>query len=116
MLMTTAFDERLALGATRDIGTALTRICMRHRSMENRLKTVSSALIDCLVLPLQEHAEDWMKRTNNLDKEHAREYKKTKNEIRKRSTDTIRLQKKVKKGTLDISAGEVVRAILGAVS
>ena len=26
------------VGATRDIGSALTRLCMRHRSIENKLK------------------------------------------------------------------------------
>ncbi|XP_031771875.1 cell wall protein IFF6 isoform X5 [Apis florea] len=50
--------------------------------------------MDCLVLPLQEKLEDWKKSLINLDKEHAKEYKKAKAELRKRSTDTLRLQKK----------------------
>ncbi|KOC60158.1 Metastasis suppressor protein 1 [Habropoda laboriosa] len=50
--------------------------------------------MDCLVLPLQEKLEDWKKSLINLDKEHAKEYKKAKTELRKRSTDTLRLQKK----------------------
>lgn len=63
---------------------------MRHRSIENRLKTLTrygflfftlcrtneififSALIDCLVLPLQEKLEDWRRSVATMDKEHAR--------------------------------------------
>jgi len=61
-----------AKGATRDIGTVLTRICLRHRAVEARLKTFSSALIECLVLPLQDKLEEWKKFTVNLDKEHSK--------------------------------------------
>lgn len=45
-------------------------------------------------MPLQEKLEDWKKTLINLDKEHAKEYKKAKAELKKRSTDTLRLQKK----------------------
>ncbi|XP_061933121.1 protein MTSS 2 isoform X4 [Apis cerana] len=83
-----------ARGATKEIGTALTRICLRHKAVETRMKSFTSAIMDCLVLPLQEKLEDWKKSLINLDKEHAKEYKKAKAELRKRSTDTLRLQKK----------------------
>lgn len=33
---------------------------------------LSSAIMDCLVLPLQEKLEDWKKSLINLDKEHAK--------------------------------------------
>lgn len=88
----------LCVGATKDIGTALTRICMRHRSIENRLKTLSSALIDCLVLPLQGKIEEWRQVAIKMDKDHLKDYKRNRGEIKKRSNDTIRLQKKVRKG------------------
>ncbi|KAK9308678.1 hypothetical protein QLX08_001407 [Tetragonisca angustula] len=65
------------------------------------MKSFTSAIMDCLVLPLQEKLEDWRKSLINLDKEHAKEYKKAKAELRKRSTDTLRLQKKkARKGHL----------------
>ncbi|XP_033221617.1 protein MTSS 2 isoform X3 [Belonocnema kinseyi] len=54
----------------------------------------SSAIMDCLVLPLQEKLEDWKKSLINLDKEHTKEYKKARAELKKKSTDTLRLQKK----------------------
>ncbi|XP_034237689.1 protein MTSS 1 [Thrips palmi] len=87
-----------ARGATKEIGTALTRICLRHKAVEARMKTFSTAMMDCLVIPLQEKLEDWKKTVINLDKDHAKEYKRAKAELKKRSTDTLRLQKKARKG------------------
>ncbi|XP_060099217.1 protein MTSS 1 isoform X5 [Heteronotia binoei] len=89
-------------GATREIGSALTRMCMRHRSIESKLRQFSSALIDCLINPLQEQMEEWKKAVNQLDKDHAKEYKKARQEIKKKSSDTLKLQKKAKKGRGDI--------------
>uniref|UniRef100_A0A8D9F0Z1 Metastasis suppressor protein 1 n=1 Tax=Cacopsylla melanoneura TaxID=428564 RepID=A0A8D9F0Z1_9HEMI len=59
-------------GATKDIGSALTRICLRQKAVEARMKTFTSALMDCLVVPLQEKLEEWKKSVLTLDKEHAR--------------------------------------------
>ncbi|NWS15551.1 MTSS1 protein, partial [Pachyramphus minor] len=87
---------------TREIGSALTRMCMRHRSIESKLRQFSSALIDCLINPLQEQMEEWKKVANQLDKDHAKEYKKARQEIKKKSSDTLKLQKKAKKGRGDI--------------
>ncbi|KAM9095936.1 protein MTSS 1 isoform X8 [Sarcophilus harrisii] len=84
-------------GGTREIGSALTRMCMRHRSIETKLRQFSSALIDCLINPLQEQMEEWKKVANQLDKDHAKEYKKARQEIKKKSSDTLKLQKKAKK-------------------
>ncbi|KAM4027628.1 protein MTSS 1 isoform 2-T2 [Anomaloglossus baeobatrachus] len=89
-------------GATREVGSALTRMCMRHRSIESKLRQFSSALIDCLINPLQEQVEEWKKVANQLDKDHAKEYKKARQEIKKKSSDTLKLQKKAKKGRGDV--------------
>ncbi|KAM3595654.1 uncharacterized protein V6R79_000616 [Siganus canaliculatus] len=85
-------------GATRDIGSALTRMCMRHRSIEAKLRQFSTVFLDCLINPLQEQMEEWKRVANTLDKDHAKEYKKARQEIKKRSSDTLKLQKKAKKG------------------
>ncbi|KAG8515505.1 Protein MTSS 1 [Galemys pyrenaicus] len=74
-------------------------MCMRHRSIEAKLRQFSSALIDCLINPLQEQMEEWKKVANQLDKDHAKEYKKARQEIKKKSSDTLKLQKKAKKET-----------------
>ncbi|GFY76279.1 protein MTSS 1 [Trichonephila inaurata madagascariensis] len=86
-----------ARGATKDIGSALTRLCLRHRSVEAKLKIFSSALVDHLVIPLQEKLEDWKKVAYQMDKDHAKEYKRVRQDIKKKSSDTLRLQKKVRK-------------------
>uniref|UniRef100_A0A7N6F8S1 IMD domain-containing protein n=1 Tax=Anabas testudineus TaxID=64144 RepID=A0A7N6F8S1_ANATE len=89
-------------GATRDIGSALTRMCMRHRSIEAKLRQFTNALMESLVTPLQDKIEDWKKTANQLDKDHAKEYKRSRHEIKKKSSDTIKLQKKARKGRGDL--------------
>ncbi|XP_029139223.1 protein MTSS 2 [Protobothrops mucrosquamatus] len=87
-------------GATRDIGSALTRMCMRHRSIETKLRHFTNALMESLINPLQERIEDWKKTANQLDKDHAKEYKRARHEIKKKSSDTLKLQKKARKELL----------------
>ncbi|XP_034466780.1 protein MTSS 1-like isoform X5 [Hippoglossus hippoglossus] len=89
-------------GGTRDIGSALTRMCMRHRSIEAKLKQFSIGFLECLINPLQEQVEEWKRGVNTLDKDHAKEYKRARQEIKKKSSDTLKLQKKAKKGRGDI--------------
>ncbi|XP_035771520.1 protein MTSS 1-like [Neolamprologus brichardi] len=57
----------------------------------------SWVFLDCLINPLQEQMEEWKRVANTLDKDHAKEYKKARQEIKKRSSDTLKLQKKAKK-------------------
>ncbi|KAJ8932071.1 hypothetical protein NQ314_014973, partial [Rhamnusium bicolor] len=78
----------LVSGATRDIGTALTRICLRHKAVEARMKNFTCIIMECLILPLQDKLEEWKKNY----------YKRARAELKKRSTDTLRLQKKMRKG------------------
>ncbi|XP_062421329.1 protein MTSS 1-like isoform X5 [Pungitius pungitius] len=89
-------------GGTKDIGSALTRMCMRHRSIEAKLKHFSMAFLEGLINPLQDQVEDWKRGVNTLDKDHAKEYKRARQEIKKKASDTLKLQKKAKKGRGDI--------------
>lgn len=77
----------------------------------------SSALMECLVLPLHDKLEEWKKMVVNLDKEHSKgsrfgilscgliviihfllkEYKKVRADIKKRTAEAQRWQKKAKK-------------------
>ena len=115
-----------AKGATKDIGTALTRLILRHKSMEQKLKHFTNALVETFIQPLNECIEEWKKSTNILDKDHSKglkgiyvyisfsllvfsfflsivinynfiDYKKLRNELRKKASETIKLQKKCKK-------------------
>ncbi|KAG7226649.1 hypothetical protein INR49_001819 [Caranx melampygus] len=56
------------------------------------------ALSESLITPLELKMEEWKKVASQLDKDHAKEYKKARADIKKKSSDTIKLQKKVKKG------------------
>ncbi|XP_051932374.1 protein MTSS 1 isoform X3 [Hippocampus zosterae] len=85
-------------GATKEIGSALTRMCMRHRSIESKLKLFTTALSESLITPLELKMEEWRKAASQLDKDHAKEYKKARADIKKKSSDTVKLQKKMKKG------------------
>ncbi|KAI1899922.1 hypothetical protein AGOR_G00066750 [Albula goreensis] len=89
-------------GATKEIGSALTRMCMRHRSIESKLKLFTTALTENLISPLELKIEEWKKVASQLDKDHAKEYKKARADIKKKSSDTVKLQKKVKKGKDDV--------------
>ncbi|XP_048828756.1 protein MTSS 2 isoform X7 [Brienomyrus brachyistius] len=89
-------------GATRDIGSALTRMCMRHRSIEAKLRHFTNALMESLITPLQDRIEEWKKTANQMDKDHAKEYKRSRHEIKKKSSDTLKLQKKARKGRGDL--------------
>ncbi|KAL7858626.1 hypothetical protein AOLI_G00187280 [Acnodon oligacanthus] len=89
-------------GGTRDIGSALTRMCMRHRSIEAKFRQFSMVFVDSLINPLQEQMEEWKRVANTMDKDHAKEYKRARQEIKKKSSDTLKLQKKAKKGRGDL--------------
>lgn len=91
-------------GATKEMGTALTRLCMRHKAIESKLKKFTGTILEGLVNPLQDSMEDWKKSVVQLDKDHAKEYKRARQEIKKCAADTVRLQKKVKKGKNDMQS------------
>uniref|UniRef100_A0A8C3CGP9 MTSS I-BAR domain containing 2 n=1 Tax=Cairina moschata TaxID=8855 RepID=A0A8C3CGP9_CAIMO len=66
------------------------------------LRPRCSALMESLITPLQDRIEDWKKAANQLDKDHAKEYKRARHEIKKKSSDTLKLQKKARKGKGDL--------------
>ncbi|XP_016336486.1 MTSS1-like protein isoform X1 [Sinocyclocheilus anshuiensis] len=73
-------------------------MCMRHRSIEAKLRHFTNALMEKMIAPLQDKIEEWKKTAALLDKDHAKEYKRSRQEIKKKSSDTIKLQKKARKG------------------
>ncbi|TRY57591.1 hypothetical protein DNTS_032177 [Danionella cerebrum] len=77
-------------------------MCMRHRSIEAKLRHFTNAMMESLITPLQDRIEDWKKTANQLDKDHAKEYKRSRHEIKKKSSDTMKLQKKARKGRGDL--------------
>jgi len=59
-------------GGTKDIGTALTRLILRHKSIEQKLKCLTNSLVETFIQPLNDSIEDWKKSANTLDKDHAK--------------------------------------------
>lgn len=49
----------------------------------------------------QTKLDDWQRQTAALDKEYTKEHKRCRTELKKRSTDTLRLKKKAKRGQTD---------------
>ncbi|XP_052749558.1 protein MTSS 1-like [Galleria mellonella] len=93
-----------ARGATKEIGTALTRVCLRHRAIETRMKTFISALMDTLITPLSERADDWRRggcATGALSREHARECKRARAELRRRVQEAQRHARKARRAQPD---------------
>uniref|UniRef100_A0A8C1UI01 MTSS I-BAR domain containing 2b n=1 Tax=Cyprinus carpio TaxID=7962 RepID=A0A8C1UI01_CYPCA len=73
-----------------------------HRVDDISSRMFIFALMESLITPLQDRIEDWKKTANQLDKDHAKEYKRSRHEIKKKSSDTMKLQKKARKGRGDL--------------
>ncbi|UXI18997.1 hypothetical protein NH340_JMT04940 [Sarcoptes scabiei] len=65
-------------GGTKEIGSALTRLCLRNRSVEAKLKSLNNSLLDSFISPLQDRVDEWKKLIVQLDKEHGKEIKRLK--------------------------------------
>ncbi|CAG9568531.1 unnamed protein product [Danaus chrysippus] len=92
-------------GATKEIGTALTRVCLRHRAIETRMKTFISTLMERLISPLSERADEWRRGCNGtgaLSREHARECKRARAELRRRVHDAQRHARKARRTNPDV--------------
>lgn len=51
--------------------------------------------------PLQDKLDDWRKVTNQVDKDHSKEFKKLRSEIKKKKESTSRAQRKMSKKDKD---------------
>ncbi|CAH0715051.1 unnamed protein product, partial [Brenthis ino] len=94
-----------SVGATKEIGTALTRVCLRHRAIESRMKTFISTLMDRLITPLADRTDEWRRGCNGsgaLSREHARECKRARAELRRRVHDAQRHARKARRATPDV--------------
>ncbi|XP_041971588.1 uncharacterized protein LOC121727687 isoform X2 [Aricia agestis] len=95
-----------ARGATKEIGTALTRVCLRHRAIETRMKTFISTLMERLITPLSERADEWRRGCNGstgaLSREHARECKRARAELRRRVQEAQRNARKARRAAPDV--------------
>lgn len=63
-------------GAARDMGVCMTRVCMRERALEHRLRAVADALADETAVSIQQRVAYWKQRTAELDKNATKHVKK----------------------------------------
>uniref|UniRef100_A0A673VV30 MTSS I-BAR domain containing 2b n=1 Tax=Salmo trutta TaxID=8032 RepID=A0A673VV30_SALTR len=82
--------------------TSSSLLCSRPQYISKKGIHYIYALMESLITPLQDRIEDWKKTANQLDKDHAKEYKRSRHEIKKKSSDTMKLQKKARKGRGDL--------------
>lgn len=82
-----------AKGATRELGTALTKMCMRQRAIEVKAADISRSLSNSLVQPMTQLVRDWEKTTKSLEADHERESRKAMKSAKRAAQITI---KKVK--------------------
>ncbi|OTF79536.1 metastasis suppressor protein 1-like protein [Euroglyphus maynei] len=92
-------------GGTKEIGSALTRLCLRNRSVEAKLKSLTSSLFDSFISPLQDRVDEWKKIISQIDKEHSKEIKRLKQFRKKHVTstfanNTFRMRKHLPRGKL----------------
>ena len=57
-----------------------------------------SSLTDCCSFPIQTKKDDWKRRVGQLEKDHSKEYKKSRVALKKRVEAVGRLDKKLRKG------------------
>jgi len=84
-------------GSTRDIGISFGKIVFRHKQIEYKLKAYVGVLADNFLTPLQEAVDEWKKTNSLLEKDHAKDYKKVKGDLKKANADVVKLKKKASK-------------------
>uniref|UniRef100_A0A3Q2G1R7 MTSS I-BAR domain containing 2 n=1 Tax=Cyprinodon variegatus TaxID=28743 RepID=A0A3Q2G1R7_CYPVA len=101
-LRTTVLAAVSFLDAFQKVADMATNTRGRTANSSCLISKLQLALMESLITPLQDKIEDWKKTANQLDKDHAKEYKRSRHEIKKKSSDTIKLQKKARKGRGDL--------------
>ena len=73
----------------------------KHRVMEVHMKTLTSTLSACLTQPVETKLDSWRKKVVQLDREHAKQFKKMRVVVKKRIEILGKIKKKAKKKTKD---------------
>lgn len=63
-------------GASRDVGACVTRVCIKQRAIENRMRSWADALCEELAISLQQRGNYWKGRCNDMDKMASKHVKK----------------------------------------
>ncbi|CAH8614418.1 unnamed protein product [Schistosoma rodhaini] len=78
----------------KDLGSSMTRFCLRERGLESRLRTFNSQLTECLTAPLVDRLEEWKRSVAQLDRENGKEWRRAKNELQRATCELEKLSKR----------------------
>uniref|UniRef100_A0A0N5C8H3 IMD domain-containing protein n=1 Tax=Strongyloides papillosus TaxID=174720 RepID=A0A0N5C8H3_STREA len=80
--------------ASRDIGADLTRFCLRQRSFESHIKSLSSSLAEHFIGDLEKKAPISKTKYSDIERKYGKLFKKSKNLHKKGFDDYIKLEQK----------------------
>ncbi|CAH8293891.1 unnamed protein product, partial [Schistosoma turkestanicum] len=78
----------------KDLGSSMTRFCLRERGLESRLRTFNSQLTECLTAPLIDRLEEWKRSVAQLDRENGKEWRRAKSELQRATCELEKLSKR----------------------
>nr|VZI01494.1 unnamed protein product [Spirometra erinaceieuropaei] len=84
-------------GGSKEIGASLTRLCMRQKRLGTKLKSMSNQLVTCLANPLSSRLDDWKRTVSQIEKQHSRDAKRARAELKRAVAEANRLQRKLSK-------------------
>ncbi|CAP24757.2 Protein CBG03954 [Caenorhabditis briggsae] len=79
-------------GASRDVGACVTRVCIKQRAIENRMRSWADALCEELAISLQQRGNYWKGRCSDMDKMASKHVKKVR--ARKQRPDVTAMSDK----------------------
>ncbi|CAH8572269.1 unnamed protein product [Heterobilharzia americana] len=89
----------------RELGSSMTRLCLRERGLESRLRTFNSQLTECLTAPLVDRLEEWKRTVVQLDKENGKEWRRAKSELQRATCELEKLSKRSRRKGSSVSGG-----------
>lgn len=75
--------------SSRDIGTSLTRFCLRQRALENEMKAFTTALMENFAAPLEKKGIEWKQRLSEIERRHQKNLKKTRSKKQSLAGDLV---------------------------
>ncbi|KAF8564546.1 hypothetical protein P879_05375 [Paragonimus westermani] len=81
----------------RELGSSMTRFCLRERGLESRLRIFNSQLLDCLAAPLADRLEEWRRTVTQLDRENSKEWRRARNELQRVTCEFEKLNKRFRR-------------------
>lgn len=85
------------LGGSKEIGGCLTRYCMRQKSLESKVKSMSNHLVTSLANPLSLKVDEWKRNLYQLEKDRTRQTKRARAELKKALCEAHKWEKKAAK-------------------